>query len=149
MFVTDLGDLGYTNFTLSFYQSESEPPIIDTTFTVTLPTGWLYAYFSPQNSSSYEVAPTGQASDMPFFNITNTGSIAQTFYLALNQTRTGIILEADDDSTPADSNTIATSKVAIKSSLAAGGNCGIWLWSNFSYLAVPQNSSSTLNISVT
>jgi len=45
----------------------------DTSFTVTLPSGYTYLKFEPANSTALNVAPNGQTDSQEFFNVTNTG----------------------------------------------------------------------------
>jgi len=120
----------------------------DTSFTVTLPTGYTYAHFQPPNSIAKNYSCDGQNLTTPFYNITNTGNVNFDVRMKLNATVADIILRADTDNNPSGSSIIGTTLVTLYSTLTPANSVDIWMWSDFNH-AVPQVTNRTLSINVT
>ena len=122
---------------------------VDTTFTVTLPSGYTYAEFEPVNSTAQNVTPNGQSASQEFYNVTHTGSGCNLdIRLQLNATVSDITLKVDDDNTPTGASTIETSLVTIYTGLTPDSHVNVWLWSDFNH-AIEQQTNKTLSINVT
>ena len=120
----------------------------DTSFTVTLPSGYTHLKFEPSNSTAQNVTPNGQTDSQEFYNVTNTGDVNLDVRLQLNETVSDIVLKADNDNNPAGAKEVNTTLVTIQSNLATSNSADIWLWSDFSH-AVEQDTNKTITINVT
>jgi len=121
---------------------------VDTSFTVTLPSGYTYLKFEPANSTIVNVAPNGQTDSQEFYNVTNTGGINLDIRLQLNETVPNIVLKADSDNNPTGAKEVNTTLVTIYTNVVPTGTADIWLWSDFTY-AVEQDTNKTISINVT
>jgi hypothetical protein len=121
---------------------------VDTSFTVTLPSGYTYLRFEPTNATATNVTPNGQTDLQEFYNVTNTGDVNLDVRLQLNETVANIILKADSDSNSVGAKEVNTTLVTIHPNLATANTADIWLWSDFNY-AVQQDTNKTIRINVT
>jgi len=129
--------------TLTFTTASS-----DTSFTVTLPSGYTYLRFEPATSTALSVTPNGQSDSQEFFNVTNTGEVNLDIRLKLNETVSNILLKADTDNTPQGAKEVNTTLVTIYSNLSVDNSVNIWLWSDFDYTP-EQDTNKTISINVT
>ena len=121
---------------------------VDTSFTVTLPSGYTHLKFEPSNSTAQNVTPNGQTDSQEFYNVTNTGNVNLDIRLQLNETVSNIVLKADSDNNPLGAKEVNTTLVTIYSDLATTNSADIWLWSDFSH-TVEQDTNKTINVNVT
>ena len=121
---------------------------VDTSFTVTLPSGYTHLKFEPSNSTAQNVTPNGQTDSQEFYNVTNTGNVNLDIRLQLNETVSNILLKADTDNNPLGAKEVNTTLVIIYSNLATSNSADIWLWSDFSH-TVEQDTNKTINVNVT
>ena len=119
----------------------------DSSFTVTLPSGYTHLKFEPSNSTAQNLTPNGQTDSQEFYNVTNTGDITLDIRLQLNETVLNIELKADNDNNPIGAKEVNTTLVTVCVGLAPSNSADIWLWSDFSH-AVEQSTNKTINISV-
>ena len=120
----------------------------DTSFTVTLPSGYAHLKFEPSNSTVQNVTPNGQTDSQEFYNVTNTGDVNLDIRLKLNETVSNIVLKADTDNNPLGAKEVNTTLVTIYSNLVTSNSADIWLWSDFSH-TVEQDTNKTINVNVT
>jgi len=124
----------------------------DTSFTVTLPSGYTYAHFNLSGlwnaSTQTNYPPEGQSDSQAFYSITNTGDVDLTIRMKLNQTIPNIILKADTDNDPTDAKEINTTYAVLYENLAPGSSVNIWLWTDL-FHAAEQQTNRTLEINVT
>lgn len=124
----------------------------DTTFTVSLPTGYTYAFFNLTGvsaaSTQTNYAPEGQSDSVPFYNITNTGNVNLDTRLKINTTWSNVVLKYDTDNNPTGATTITTSFVTIQSDLEPSNSVDVWMWMDFDHTAA-QDTEKTLEINVT
>ena len=140
-------DLSPYNVTSPYYGTIRLKMPTDTSFTVTLPTGYTKPVFQPPNSTATNYPPNGQTSSQEFYNISNSGNVNLDIRMRLNTTVSTITLKADDDNTPAGAQTIGTSLVTLHTGLAQGDTADIWLWSDFDHTP-PQTANRTVYINV-
>ena len=119
----------------------------DTSFTVTLPSGYTYAHFQPPNSTAKNYSCNGQNSTTAFYDVTNTGNVNLDVRMQLNATVTNIIFRADTDNNPSGSSIIQTTLVTLYSDLTPSNSIDIWLWSDFNH-TIEQSTNRTLDINV-
>ena len=140
---TTNNSLSDNSSTLSFTTTS-----VDTSFTVTLPSGYTHLKFEPSNSTAQNVTPNGQTDSQEFYNVTNTGNVNLDIRLQLNETVLNIELKADTDNNPLGAKEVNTTLVTIYSDLATTNSADIWLWSDFSH-TVEQDTNKTISINVT
>lgn len=124
----------------------NEPPL-DTSFTVTLPSGYIQTYFNATNKSSTNVSASGQNTTSGWINVTNTGNAILNFYINITSSMpSGIIVKADTNNDP-DSATIISNKTSLGSfiinNLGIGLSQSVWLWADYTN-ALPMNNQRTL-----
>ena len=124
----------------------------DTSFTVTLPIGYTYAFFNLTGvagaSTQTNYAPEGQSSEQEFYNITNTGNVNLDVKTKIDATFSNSILKYDTDNNPTGATEITTSFVTIQSGLQPNNSVNVWLWMDFNHTAA-QDTNKTLEINVT
>jgi len=129
-----------------------EVPSIDTSFTVTLPTGYTYAHFNLSGlwnaSTQTNYPPEGQSDSQAFYNITNTGNVELTIRMKLNQTIPNVVLKADTDNDPTGAKEINSTYATLYENLAPGSSVNIWLWTDL-FHAAEQQTNRTIEINVT
>ena len=140
---TSNNTLSDNSSTLSFTTAS-----VDTSFTVTLPSGHSHLKFEPSNSTAQNVTPNGQTDSQEFYNVTNTGNLNLDIRLQLNETVLNIELKADSDNNPLGAKEVNTTLVTIYSNLATSNSADIWLWSDFSH-TLEQDTNKTINVNVT
>ena len=151
--------LGWANISVWGYNStddilseasvsgQQQAPGTDTTFTVSLPTGYTKPVFQPPNSTATNYPPNGQNSSQEFYNVTNTGNVNLDVRMRLNTTVSTITFKADADNNPTGADTIGTSLVTVYPSLVQGSSADIWLWSDFDHTPA-QTANRTIYINV-
>jgi hypothetical protein len=139
--------LGQTNCTAEETFKVGETTV-DTSFTVTLPSGCTYAIFEPANSTATNVSPGGQTPSTAFYNVTNTGTVSLSIRMQLNATVSNILLKAGTDNDSGGAKEVNTTLVTIFSPLEQDYSVNIWIWSDFSH-AIEQQTNKTLSINVT
>jgi len=134
---------GDANFTIN-----NNVPVIDTSFTVSLPIGYTEINFSSNNKTVSNLEAGGQNTIDGVIEITNTGDVGLDFYLILNQTIAGFILFGDTDNTILNSKIINTTSNLIIDNLGTSSSQFVWLWLNWTD-KTPATIQSKLNGSVT
>lgn len=119
----------------------------DTTFTVSLPTGYTKPVFQPPNSTATNYPPNGQSSSQEFYNVTNSGNVNLDVRMQLNATVSTITLKADSDNDYVGAKEVNTTLVTIHPNLGQGNSVDIWLWSDFDHTPA-QTANRTVYINV-
>lgn len=125
---------------------------VDTSFTVTLPSGYDYAHFNLTGvvgaSTEKNVTPEGQADDTAFYNVTNTGNTNLTVRMSLNNTVADILLKADTDNSSEGAKEVNASYTELYQNLTEDESVDVWLFSDLDH-AAEQETNRTLEVNVT
>lgn len=120
----------------------------DTSFTVTLPLGYVdQVFFNATSATQYNVSAGGQTNLTGFLQINITGNATQNFSISVNATATNVTLKAGRNPDPANETTITigTGTTQIISNLSPGVPTYVWLWADF--ISAPINQVRLLNVS--
>lgn len=134
-------------FLEAFNFSTAAPPGDDTSFTVSLPTGYTQINFSNNSLNASNLNAEGQNSTDGVLFITNTGNVGLDIFLLVNQTFSNFTVFADTDNNTAGATTINTSALLLKDNLGTSSSQNIWVWLNWTN-KTPQTVVSKLNVSV-
>ncbi len=123
-------------------------PLLDTSFTVSLPSGITQAFFNASNKSSKNVNANGQNSSTGFLYITNTGNVAEDFYAIINSSQpAGVALKGSTDNNPAGESVVPIddSLTKIIDAIPVSESQYFWLWVDYSN-ASPMAEQRVLSV---
>lgn len=141
-------------FTINFTTSQRTIKIIyngslvDTSFTVSLPSGITQAYFNATTKSSKNVNASGQNLTVGFLYITNTGNVAEDFYAIINSSQpAGVALKGSTDNNPAGESVVPIddSLTKIIDAIPVSESQYFWLWVDYSN-ALPMTEQRILSV---
>lgn len=121
--------------------------VADTSFTVSLPTGYDTLNFTANKKTINYVNASGQDKDNPALEITNTGDVNLNISLLLNQTITGFTLVRSLDNKTANAKDINTTNFLLKQDLTPASSQDVWIWLSW-INQNPNTIPSKLNVSV-
>jgi hypothetical protein len=119
---------------------------IDTSFTISLPSGTLAVNFEPLNKSHKEVVASNQTAEIGIFQITNTGNIAQNFSLKLDSEPPAWVVTFADDSSTFTDGIILNSTFQRVTTLNINNSTYVWLWANFTNA---DKGTESTNVTIT
>lgn len=126
-YMSDPDDLVYSNFTISYVD------YTDTSFTIFLPDGYIECLFNSTLATQNNIVCDGQTSEVPFFNVTNTGNIELDFSLFLNNGAPyNITTIASFDNNYVSYIRLNETEKVLYNNLNPGLSFAIWFKSNFS-----------------
>lgn len=118
----------------------------DTTFTVSVGGGADKCVFAPASKTETDVEPTGQSDGTPIFTVVNAGNTNLDFKCNLTTAKPSwATIKVNDGYVPHAADTFDTTLQTFNSSVAAGDQTKMYMWTNVTDAAAGSGSDATHN----